>query len=262
MNKESYNQFYQNEYRTLYGDLTSDIDASFLNSQKKGDVLFDLLTKQIDIASIETVCDIGCHMGAMLIPFLNLGKQVFGADFNEDFLSYGRKRTGIENLFFGGIEQLVQQGVRADLIILNHVFEHFVNIEEELNKIKEIMNPDSYVFISVPGTFWWLKNICGGDLMGLLQSAHTYQFSLNSLTYVMECCGFKEKWGTEEINSIYRYRGDVRQKTDIVSGEADKVINYLQVLEKKHRAKASVLKILDTLRVKDILKKILKKKTK
>lgn len=58
------------------------------------------------------------------------------------------------------------------MIIMNHVFEHILDIDDELKKIQGIIKPDAYIYISVPGTFWWIENICSNNIMGLLTNAH------------------------------------------------------------------------------------------
>ena len=100
-----------NEYRILYGDLKDDMGSSFQNSRMKGDRLFEILKDQISFDSIKTACDIGCHMGAMRLPFSNLGMRIFGVDYDEDLLSFGRQETGIEGLYKGGVERLIEKGI-------------------------------------------------------------------------------------------------------------------------------------------------------
>jgi SAM-dependent methyltransferase len=191
------------------------------------------------------VFDVGCNMGAALLPFREKGHEVAGVDYNAEYIEFGRVKTGIP-LQTGGVEALRGHAKKADLIILNHVLEHFIDLGKGLDDIYGMLNPGGYVYVFVPGIFWWVENRCGGDTLGLLQNAHTWQFSLKTLQYVMECAGFEPVFGDERVASIFKKCGGSRRAlSDMPSGEFDKIRCWLALAERKYffkRLKARVLR--------------------
>ncbi len=207
MTEESYHKFYNNEYRLIYDGL------EFAKQENKDKIFayrcglgqgysFYSFIQHFDIKP-KVVFEIGCNMGSWLLPFKEDGADVYGVDYGIENVEYGKTR-GI-NLIAGGIDELIKMGKKADLVILNHVLEHFLDIESELNKIRELLSSDGYLFISVPGLY-------STDLLKLFQNAHTYQFYSQSLSYVMNCCGFEEYYMDEMITSIWKMRADKQKK--------------------------------------------------
>ena len=259
MNRESYIKFYSYEYRNVYGEGDEQIDKLFKYRMNQSKRKYSYLMNYVNLPVNAVVFEIGCNFGTMLLPFAEKEYDVYGCDYGGKHIEYGREKTGLKNLFIGGLEKLRETGKKANLVILNHVFEHFLDLEMELRTIREIMKPDGFIFIAVPGTFWWIENICGGNIMGLLQNAHTYQFTLSSLTYVMECCGFKLIYGNEEIKSIFRISSIFREKMMVPDGEFEKVIVYLKAIERKYLLKSYLIKPLEIFGLKGMIKNALQR---
>lgn len=205
MTEESYRKFYNNEYRQIYDgwEFKKKIDKEevFLSGLGRGYRFHNFIT-HFDITP-EVVYDIGCNMGDHLIPFKEAGAEVYGCDWGIENIEFG-KTKGI-NIISGGVDELIKLGKKADFIILNHVIEHFLNIEYELLKIRELLTPDGYLYVGVPGLY-------STNLLLLFQNAHTYQFQSESLTYVMNVCGFEEYYMDEHIASIWKLREDMLPK--------------------------------------------------
>lgn len=258
LTEEAYTDFYSYEYRMLYGDYDKDKDELWLNKMNQAKIAYDFINNHIKLPQKAVVFDIGCNMGTMLLPFYENGHETIGVDYGTDFIEYGRRKIGLK-LEIGGVEKLKDFGKKADLVILNHVLEHFLDIENELNAIKEVMRPDAFIFIALPGTFWWIKNICLGNIMSLLQNAHTWQFSLNSLRYVMEWCGFELVYGNEEIRAIFKVSNIFRNKRTIQQDEFRKVLSYLKNTERRYLPKFYMIKFLELLGIKGIIKTAIQK---
>jgi len=255
--EESYVDFYTHEYRTLYGDNDRDKEELYGLRIKQAQDVYNFIGKHITLPESALVFDIGCNMGTMLLPFYNNGCRVMGVDYGIEYIDFGRKRTGLR-LEAGGVDRLMDFGEKADLIILNHVFEHFFDIDKELKKIRQLLKPSAHIYISVPGTFWWIKNRCSGDILALLQNAHIWQFSQETLKYVMETSDFQLVFGNEEVSAIYKNVDLVRRKrSDIPRDEFEKISKYLISMERKHLLKRSIIKPLEMLgarKIRDLLK--------
>lgn len=147
MTEGSYIDFYAYEYRQLYGDNDIDKEELYKTRVNQAQEVHDFITTLITLPRNAVVFDIGCNMGTMLLPFYQGGCEVMGVDYGLEYIEYGKKKTGLK-LEIGGSELLKEFGKKADLIILNHVFEHFLNIDEELKQVRDILKPDAYIYIS------------------------------------------------------------------------------------------------------------------
>lgn len=103
-------------------------------------------------------------------------------------------------------ERITKNGKKYDLIILNHVWEHFLNIEQELDVISKLLKEDGVLFVAVPGIKALVKSY-GNDFLGYLQNAHVYDFTMGTLEQVMNKYGIELIVGNENINSIFKYTG-------------------------------------------------------
>jgi len=231
LSEDSYIDFYAKEYRTLYGDDDIDKDALFNIRLKQADQVYGFISSAVKLPPKGIVFDIGCNMGTMLLPFHKAGFETYGIDYGVPYIEYGRAKTGLD-LEAGGIEKL-RKRKKADLVIMNHVFEHFLDPWKELKDIREVTNPGCYLYVAVPGTFWWVKNICNkteqNSPLGMFQNAHTWQFSLRSLRYVMECGGFEFVCGNDEVRAVFRKREtSLRVREDAPAGEFGRVLKFLK----------------------------------
>jgi 2-polyprenyl-3-methyl-5-hydroxy-6-metoxy-1,4-benzoquinol methylase len=260
MTQESYTKFYSNEYRDVYGEGDKQIETLFERRRNQGEERYKYFLDHHDLMTNAVIFEIGCDFGTTLWSFAQSGHDVYGCDYGVEHIEYGRKHTGLRTLFIGGTEKLLETGKKADLVILYHVLEHFLNLEKELDIIRKITKPEGIIFIAVPGTFWWIKNFCGGDILSILQNAHTYQFSLRSLKYIMESCGFELVSGNEEIKATFKISSTFHNREMVPRGECKEVKVCLERLERSYIIKGLLMKILDTLGLKEVIKKALSRK--
>ena len=202
MTEESYRKFYDNEYVHLYSGWDSRLsnenglvqsEKVFASTLSKGGSFYQFI-EHFDIPT-DIVFEIGCNMGSWLLPFRANGSEVYGVDYGSTNVEFG-KTKGI-NVMEGGIEDLVKLGKKADLIIMNQVFEHLLDLRGELNKVRKLLKPKGLLYIAVPGMFTT-------DLNVMFQNAHTYQFSSDTLQTVMHTCGFEDYYCDEQVNSLWQ----------------------------------------------------------
>lgn len=222
MTEASYAQFYAEEYRAIYDaheehGVDSSVEAQFTHGQQAA---LALQTYFQDIGQIQpsVVFDIGCNAGGWLKPFFDAGAEVHGVDYGPERISDGRK-LGLP-LQVGSIETLEVMGRQADLIILNHVLEHATDIASMLRRVRGLLKDDGLLYIALPGLFAY-------DLHTLFQNAHPWQFTAETLTYVMECCGFEELRADQHITSVWKKSPDVRAREDRPTRSVRDVANYL-----------------------------------
>lgn len=260
MNGAAYEKFYANEYRIAYGANEQPIDELFKIQKKHHEIRCRYISENITLPDKAVIFDIGCDFGTMLEQFANQGHEVYGCDYGIEHLEYGRRKTGIKNLTLGGYEALEVIEQKADLIILSHIIEHFLKLESTLKRIRKLLKPTGICYVAVPGTYGIIKNsFLKNDIIGLLQNAHTYQFSLNSLRYVMECCGFSFIKGTEEIESFFRFSENFRSKTDYPEKESQAIFKHLKAAEKKFLIREKIVNFLEKIHLHKFTKNLINK---
>lgn len=179
MSEDDYVKFYETDtYRKCYEPF------DYLNEYRKryniADTkhIFDTILKIRKLDQIKSVMEFGAGGGWNLMIFKEKGINVIGYDYSSKLVALGRER-GLD-LLQGGIDDI---NGKFDVIILNHVIEHFTNLINDIKKIKGHLNPDGIFYIAVPN----IKNFS----MGQIQNAHTYYFTLVTLQYYISHCGLR-----------------------------------------------------------------------
>jgi SAM-dependent methyltransferase len=205
---------------------------------------------------IRTVAEIGCGDGCNLYPFHMAGKEVIGCDFDESYLEAGRAR-GIHLIKGGSDEMEHHLPNRADLVILSHVFEHFVDLDQEIKAVERLLKPTGLVYVEVPGIFsvrkWKQRKkedgyVSTNDFLSYLQFPHHYHFSLEHLEKIWSRNGFRMICGDEWIRSVFVPKSTIDEPMVLQSGSAYEHINltgpkmydYLSAVEKDYQSAMNI----------------------
>ena len=255
MNQESYNEFYNTEYRSIYIG-TEKPTEDFFNRQRFniGRKIFDFIASHTNVGDVKGkfVFEIGCGAGGILKFFEDKGCRVKGIDLGKEYLEYGRTQHSLD-LEVGSLSDFVLRlPNKPDIIIYSHVLEHILDLEGQLNLVKKIMHPGTLLYIEVPG----LRNLhqtYENDLLVYLQNAHVYHFTKTSLLNVMTKNNFEAIICNEFVRSIFKLAQKSNSK---IVNEYPQIINYLKKVERiralfpippyqmKHRAKQAVYQVL------------------
>ncbi len=209
MNQDSYNRFYDLEYRRLYSGRSVMSDAFFEKQYKRGQVIYEFVDKQYDMRLVNDVLEIGCGAGGILKYFADKGMNVKGIDLGSKYINYGINR-GLDLQCGSAADLVVGGGNRKyDLIILHHVFEHFLDISSELKMIKRLLSSRGILFIAVPG-IGSIPDDYRGNILQFLQNAHIRHFTLSTLKELMSWNEFELLAGNEKVVSIFRYNSAVK----------------------------------------------------
>lgn len=217
----SLNNFYEEDYRLLYGGEERASDEFYEEQLKRGEHVVSFLNTHFSASSsVQLVFDIGCGAGGMLAAFHEAGCTAIGCDLGSTYLEYGRNKGLI--LEHGNSEVLSKYG-KADLIMLNHVLEHFKDPVTEVRKISRILDDDGLIYIELPGILSIKETY--GDLILYLQNAHLFHFTLKTLTALMSRAGFELVKGNQNIQALYRKSN----LSAVRSGKLEylRIINYL-----------------------------------
>lgn len=149
-----------------------------------------------------------------------------GTEFSLECLEKARQ-SGL-NVMEGSLKEVASGGLKFDLIILSHVFEHFVDIGDELTCLEKLMGEESIAYIEVPGIMsLHKKNEYNYDFLNYFTHAHTFHFNLTSLTDACNRNGFMLVKGNEEIEAVFKLG---RQRVE-TAFNSHGLLTYLHFLE-------------------------------
>ncbi len=254
MNQKSYNDFYDKIYRKLYLGTDKPRKDFFKEQYLHGKRIYNHLSSVLhgEIKN-KFIIEVGTGAGGILKYFKNKGNKVFGIDLDSEYAEYGRKK-GID-IQIGTIktlgnvikDQIKVVGKKPCIVIYSDVLEHTLDPLKEMKELKKYLDRESLVFIAVPG----IKNLYNSynmDFLSSLQNAHTYYFSLKTLTNILNKAEYELVKGDETIEAVFRLKNVSKfgkfskigkiSKDDMVGGKKlendyEDCIRYLKRIEKE-----------------------------
>ncbi|HLG02611.1 MAG TPA: class I SAM-dependent methyltransferase [Bacteroidia bacterium] len=205
MTQESYNQFYNYEYRKLYNASDRPTHEWIMNQRRSGEWIFKYIEESRLLKGKKyselLVLEIGCGSGGILMYFKEKGFRTKGIDLGEEYLKFGAENYGLD-LETNTLENLRLE-TKADIIIYSHVLEHILSPSRELQTLKRFIHNDSLIYIEVPGVKI-MMNSYKNDFISYLQNAHVYHYTLTSLKNLFDKNGYQLIRGTEQIKSLFK----------------------------------------------------------
>ena len=224
LDDDSNNKFYDNEYPFIYREEETPSEKVFLVRKKSAESIIKYIRKHTGIES-GSVLEIGCADGRNVEAFAEFGYDACGIDLSHSYVEFGKNR-GL-NLTCCDAETFEKDGHKFDIIVLNHVIEHFTDIIRELEIIGRMLKPDGCLFISVPGVKAMALGTYDSDFLKLLQNAHIYNFTKDTLCSVMEGCGYSCIHANEFIYSLFK-KSEVKER---VQNAYEDTMKFLKRLE-------------------------------
>lgn len=203
MTKRAYGEFYNDEYRKFAyryfarppSSAAEELDRIDERERQRGEHLHELLINE-DIPLPKVVVDYGSYQGGMLDYFKERGAETWGIEINSVAAGHARRKG---HKIVSRIEDLIMHEVKADLVIMQDIIEHLMNLRE-VERVGEILHPEGALWIWTPGIF-------RTDPKGIWQIAHTYYFTASTLRWVMGQMGFNATYIDEDIGSFWNYDG-------------------------------------------------------
>lgn len=131
------------------------------------------------------VLDIGCSNGVFLDLFKN--SETWGVEPSESGYKMKDVRHKIVHEYF---EKAKLPENYFDLVIMNHTLEHVKDADLILHKIHKILKKNGILFIDVPNSGGLSSKILGDKWPYRAPGEHTYQFTKESLSKIIEVSGF------------------------------------------------------------------------
>ena len=216
MDQESYNQFYNEDYRKLYVGNTSP-NFNFFNTQRNnGKKIYSYLTEHNLIQKPSSfILEIGCGAGGIVDVFKENGHKIKGIDLGKEYINYGKEKYNLD-LEVGTLSDIKLEET-PDIIIYSHVLEHILDLNKELQTLRKYVNKDTIIYIEVPRIKEIHKNY-EANILKYFQNAHTFNFSLETLSNLFAKSGFELLHGNQFVQSAFRLKNkQVNIKNDYKS---------------------------------------------
>ena len=156
-NEKDYDQYY--EKASKYQDDNVSIGGTSLKwDQKRWSETIEIVTS-VGIKSNDAILDIGCAQGGSLVNFKNAGfTNLSGLDLSNNCVNK------VNQLGFNGhfgslqyIEESSINGLRYSLVILSHVLEPILNVQQAVNNLNKVLQDNGLVYIEVPDASRYTK---------------------------------------------------------------------------------------------------------
>jgi 2-polyprenyl-3-methyl-5-hydroxy-6-metoxy-1,4-benzoquinol methylase len=137
-----------------------------------------------------TTLDIGCGKGELPLLLSEYGFEATGLEVKQNIIDHLRHHHPGPRWLSCGVDQLVAQGQRFDVISLYHVLEHVAEPVEFLEKVNRLCAPGALIVIEVP-------NVAGlharlkGRRWHYYKVDHVGYFSARHLIAVAERLGWR-----------------------------------------------------------------------
>ncbi|MEN8135605.1 MAG: class I SAM-dependent methyltransferase [Thermodesulfobacteriota bacterium] len=232
LSPDSIKPFYENHYHHMHFGSPPSPDKT-LYKKGQGKKIYDLLKRWFDSNEIN-VLEVGCGSGSVIKEFIKAAvadghkAKGIGLEYSHEYVECFDPEGLNVKILNGDLHNLDPSPRPYNVIIMSHVFEHFLEPHMELQALKQFINEQTLVFIEIPGIFslkYRYEYDC--DYLKYFTFAHIYNFNLTSLTNLLNNNGFGLLWGNEEVEGIFLLG---EQRTDTSENKTE-VISYLRDLE-------------------------------
>lgn len=157
--------------------------------------------------------DVGCGSGGFLQGLIDAGYRGIGVEIDADYSAWGRQRgldirTGT----------LAEAEIDEDVALVSYiqVLEHIVDLDGEIARLKSTLQPGAMVLIEVPGPTS-VPGMYNHDFLRLLQLAHVWHFTPQTLTALMQKHGFECVFVNDYVRGLFRVG-----RADMIAGQLPK----------------------------------------
>ena len=167
--------------------------------------------------------DFGCGSGGFLLEARKAGFDVMGLELSRPLAEHVENEHGIP-VFQGLITEPEFTDERFNVIVSSQVFEHLLDPRQTLEALRHHLVDPGLILIEVPNLRAIQERLKRGTTM---DDSHLFYFSADSLSSMLEACGFKVL-KVEEGLRPYRFN-PVRSAPDFIHAAGERVFSALQV---------------------------------
>ncbi|MCR5128365.1 MAG: class I SAM-dependent methyltransferase [Lachnospiraceae bacterium] len=234
MDDRSNNSFYDIDYPYIYRAEEKPSESVFLQAKEEAEYIIRFIQKHTGKRD-GSVLEIGCADGRNVAAFVEAGYEATGIDLSHTYVDFG-KCKGL-NLICTDAASFAEGGNQFDIVVVNHVLEHFTDLARELNTIRSLLKSEGYLFVAVPGVKALALGAYQGKFLLMLQNAHIFNFTKDTLCWVMKKYGFDQVYCNEWVCGIFR-------KGESENGFGNQYYDTISFLKKTEDANGDLNKLL------------------
>ena len=224
LDDKSNGAFYDDEYHYIYRAETAPSEERFEERKRDAKTMIGFIRKHTGDRR-GTVLEIGCADGGNVAAFNDNGYAASGIDLSHTYTEFG-KQKGLD-LYCCDASSFAEKGLKYDIVVLHHVLEHFTDLEKELNTIAGLMKDDGRLFIAVPGVRYLTFGAYSHDFLLMLQNAHIFNFTKDTLCQTMKKYGFDTVFANEAVFGLFKKGEEVSSFKNLYPDN----IRYLKSVE-------------------------------
>ena len=240
--EQSLPDYYDKIYHPLNFGKTNLDELPFLFGEDQGRKIFNLTCDLHNSRNKLRILEIGFGTGSVLREFIDNSRQfgfadveAIGTEYSEECMTIAKNRNKGRNIayMYGGLQEVAElDSGKFNLIILSHVFEHFVSLDVELARIAELLAPDGLLYIEVPGIFQIHKaRQYNFSFLGYMIHAHMYNFTAASLANIVCSNGYQVNYINENIEAVFRKSSQHVRQYSYSSSYRD-IVFYLELIHR------------------------------
>ena len=150
-------------------------------SLKRYAELYKLIELYVDKDS--KILDVGCALGGLLAFLKEKGhKELYGIDVIEEYVRLSNNK----NIKVGNVYDIPFEDNYFDLIVLDHVLEHLVDLKTVIKELKRVLSRDGFLFIGLPDASRYDNMIFWFTIR-----EHVQHFDLEHLDLLFDSNGFE-----------------------------------------------------------------------
>ena len=230
--QESLPYYYETYYHPLNYGKESLENQTALFQEGQGKKIFTKTAPYLHKSNI-AVLEIGAGVGNVLDEFRAEAKrkqitvEVLGTEYSPECITQCRHRD--VEVIEGNAASVLSLNKKFDIIILSHVFEHFIDLRKELDILCQLLHNDGILYVEVPGILKiHNKHYYDFSFVGYSVHAHMYNFTSTTLKNMIAQHGFSLKESNEEVESIFQVTPDTK---DNIESDYLRIHHYLSFLE-------------------------------
>lgn len=230
-NQEELDTFYREIY---YGEgVTATYHVSYSEDEIKqkrlrADCVVELLAQNCGNAKSVDFLEVGCGEGFVLSSAAAKGWTVAGVDYQlAPVLAFNPEMAPLvaatdPNVY---LNELIEKGIKKDVLVLQNVLEHVLDPEELLRKLQRLLTDDGCLLVQVPNDFSDFQTLA--DQQGrinrdywFLPPQHLNYFNDRNLPEVAQACGFELVDGISDFPiEMYLWGNTENYVTDKTKGK-------------------------------------------
>jgi 2-polyprenyl-3-methyl-5-hydroxy-6-metoxy-1,4-benzoquinol methylase len=138
-----------------------------------------------------SVVDVGCGPGFTIAYAREIGFAAIGLEINKHVVAFARRFLG-DGIHESTVQDFARDHVdSADVVILNHVIEHVVDLEGLLGSVRDMLRPGGIMLVAVPNFASLPSRLMRNRWYGLEPANHVWQFTRRTLSSAIERGGFE-----------------------------------------------------------------------